>query len=86
MSRSSTGAVLCRAVSMANRTSAAASGMALSRCQGLASVCSPAAQATYAAIIAAATIHWATSSAHGRYQRSAGRWRMAAGPRPASSV
>src|SRR6185312_9471532 len=55
VSRSSTGADVRRPVRTANLTSAATSGSALARCQGLAPACSEAAQATYAAIMPAPT-------------------------------
>src|ERR1044071_2359668 len=63
VSRSSTGAVVRRPVRKANLASAATGGSALARCQGLASGCSEAAQARYAAIMPAPTASWLSRSA-----------------------
>jgi hypothetical protein len=75
-----------RPVRNANLTSAATSGSALARCHVLASGCSEAAQARYAAIMPAPTTSWLSRSAAGRYQRMTGRCLMASAPRLASSV
>jgi hypothetical protein len=78
--------VVWRPVRSANLTSAATSGSALARCQVLASGCSEAAQARYAAIMPAPTASWLSRSAAGRYQRITGRCSIASAPRLVSSV
>jgi hypothetical protein len=75
-----------RPVRSANLTSAATSGSALIRCQDLASWCSEAAQARYAAIMPTPTASWLSRSAAGRYQRITGRCSIASAPRLVSSV
>lgn len=75
-----------RPVRNANLASAATSGSALARCQGLASGCSEAAQARYAAIMPAPTASWLSRSAAGQYQRITGRCSIASAPRLVSSV